>query len=79
MIMHMFLCYKLSLLNAYLLGETPFAYLMTKRGSKVGEICFNLALHLGGVKRESNPYWELMHLGGVALHCMITLFDCNSF
>ena len=25
--------------NAYLLGETPFAYIMTKRGSSVGEIC----------------------------------------
>jgi hypothetical protein len=24
--------------NAYLLGETPFAYIMTKRGSSVGEI-----------------------------------------
>ena len=66
--------------KCFLFGETPFAYLMTKRGSKVGEIFFFiLALHLEGVERESNPCWELMHLGGVALHCLVTLFDCNSF
>ena len=40
------------LANAYLLGETPFAYLMTKRGSKVLGKFVLLALHLGGVESE---------------------------
>ena len=72
MIAYMFVLQAL-LANAYPLGETPFAYLMTKRGSKVwGEFEFVLL----GIAFRGSEEREYPKLGDDAFRgSCITLHD----
>ena len=50
------------LANAYLLGEIPFAYLMTKRGRSLEKYRGSIVYALGRSLRESNLLGGALHM-----------------